>query len=115
MLIIKLESEPNGAHSSKICDCCELPAGWIVVPSNLEQKSISLLPFVLLTTENGVVTGVEDDVEARGNVPKPEILTDPMDEIRLAVAELAVTAAQKDAENKLAIAELAEAMIGGTK
>lgn len=44
---------------------------------------------------------------------REEMQPDPTTQIQLAVAELAEVSAQRDIENKLAIAELAEAMTGG--
>ena len=89
------------------------PEGFEAIPKEFEKRFFNFFPFAMPLTEGGALVDISENVDARKNAPKPEMPADPMDEIKLAVAELAVTAAQKDAENKLAIAELAEAMMGG--
>ena len=78
MLMINLTAESNGAHASQMSSAPLIPPdGWAVLPPALEATALPLLPWVKLTIENGVVTAVEDDAEARAAweaipVPPPE-------------------------------------------
>jgi len=78
MLIIKRTAESNGAHASQASSApIAPPDGWIVIPADLEATALPLLPWVKLTVEDGIVTAVEDDTEARAAweatpVPPPE-------------------------------------------
>lgn len=51
--------------------------GWLLVPQELEERLLSLLPYVRLTLDGDVVVGVEDDAEARANPTEPEPAHDP--------------------------------------
>lgn len=67
MLIIKLRPEENGAHGSQLCNFAlpEIPEGWAVVPPELEQQAMELLPWVTLEIADGKIIGVADNAEAR--------------------------------------------------
>lgn len=83
--------------------------GYIEVPENLERKVMDCYGFCDLVIANGaLVDVVPSEIPAP---PAPKL--DPITQVQLAVAELAEVSAQRDIENKLAIAELAEAMTGG--
>lgn len=66
MFIIKIAPEENGAHASQKTNVpISVPGGWAVVPPELEQTAVSLLPWVILTVQGGVVASITDDTEAR--------------------------------------------------
>lgn len=117
MLIVKMEVESNGAHAGQQINAnIPSPEGYVVIPQHLEAATLPLLPWVKLTVEDGIVIAVEDDVESRNaqpNQPEPTQPVDPLSDVKLAVAELAELQANQDLENKVAIAELAEKMLGG--
>jgi hypothetical protein len=88
--------------------------GWLLVSPELETKLLTLLPYVVLTLDGDVIVGVEDDVGARNNPPKPEPdRIDDLAQTQLALAELAETQEANNLTLQLAIAELAEALLGG--
>lgn len=62
---------------------------------------------------DGCQNMIQSEVDVQTGEPMPP--SDPFTEMRLAVAELAEVAMTRDIENKKAIAELAEAVMGGTK
>jgi hypothetical protein len=112
MLIVELQAQSNGARGNMRydLDAPPVPEGWAAVPEELEEKALAYLPFLELTVEAGVITAVAPgERPAEDPAPQPDDLT----QIQLAVAELAETEARHDRENKLALAELAEALLGG--
>lgn len=76
MLIVKILAENNGAHASNLINGkIGVPDGYAAVREDLEQKALSLLPWVRLTVADGIITAIEDDVAARAvfeALPKPE-------------------------------------------
>ncbi len=117
MLTIKITPENSGAHASHMTHASvALPEGWAVVPPHLISTALQLLPWVKLTVEEGAVTAVKDNAQARDAweaIPKPGPPPDQFAALQLALSELAEAQATLDIENKLAIAELAEALLGG--
>lgn len=122
MLLIQQEKNPNGTHNDYSVTgvmLTNVPDGWSVVHPELEELARAILPFVLLTIENGVITALTEDTEAReawerwqAEHPTPEPTLDDTTALQLAVAELAETQAADQTANELALAELAET-IGG--
>ena len=115
MLMIELAALENGAHRNQWTDgAITPPDGWAAVPEELEAKAAGYLPYILLTVEEGEITGV-----AQGVVPtptpesEPEPEPDALTQTQLAVAELAQVVEDNNTAAQLAIAELAEALLGG--
>ena len=113
MLMIELAALENGAHRNQWTDgAITPPDGWAAVPEELEAKAAGYLPYILLTVEEGEITGV-----AQGAVPtptpEPELEPDALTQTQLAVAELAQVVEDNNTAAQLAIAELAEALLGG--
>jgi hypothetical protein len=67
MLIVKTEPEENGAHANQNCPGFSIPVpeGWAEIPQDMEEAVLSVLPWVKLTAENGIVTSAAEDTEAR--------------------------------------------------
>ena len=65
MLFVKTTSESNGARASCSCPRIVAPTGYITIPFELETHTLSLLPWVTLTIEDGVVTGVSENTAAK--------------------------------------------------
>ncbi len=67
MLIVKLETEENGARANQVIYPAldTAPEGWVVIPQKLEAKALGLLPWMTLRLRGGAVTGVGDDAAAR--------------------------------------------------
>lgn len=60
---------------------------WLLVPQSLEAQFRELYPFEKYTTQDGVVTSLEDDTEARkAYVPSedPQPVLSPWDEMATA-------------------------------
>ncbi len=94
MLLIKTAPEANGAHASQRMDGAALPtSGWAVIPAELESAAVSLLPWVLLTVSDGIVTAIEDNtaVRAEWEVAQTEVKEpiNDLTQLQLALAELA--------------------------
>ncbi len=68
-MIIKIEACENGAHLNQSVTPQAVPAGWAVVPDGMEIPET--FPFVGVTSENGVVTGL-----TAGTVPEAELPPD---------------------------------------
>ncbi|MFQ8760609.1 MAG: CD1375 family protein [Intestinimonas sp.] len=69
MLMIELAALENGAHRNQWTDgAITPPDGWAAVPEELEAKAAGYLPYILLTVEEGEITGV-----AQGAVPTPTL------------------------------------------
>lgn len=70
MLVLELEQRPNGAHNNlryeTVPEDFTPPEGWAVVPQEMEEAAVGYLPFIQLTVEDGVITGV-----AQGPIPEP--------------------------------------------
>ena len=95
MLMIELAALENGAHRNQWTDgAITPPDGWAAVPEELEAKAAGSLPYILLTVEEGEITGV-----AQGAVPTPTPAPEPEPD--------ALT------QTQLAVAELAETLLGG--
>lgn len=92
MLIIRTAAESNGAHASQMSSAPVTPPdGYIVIPPELEAAALPLLPWIKLTIEDGVVTAVEDDTDARGAweaIPAPP--SPPTEQGRIEALESAV-------------------------
>lgn len=69
-MIIRIEAYENGAHANQNAVLKNVPEGWAAVPDGMEIPDT--FPFVNVTAENGVVTGM-----TAGTVPEPE--TEPGD------------------------------------
>lgn len=67
MLIVKTQPNINGSLDNQLCNFAlpQIPDGWAVVPPELEQQTMELLPWVLLELEDGEIVGVSDNAEAR--------------------------------------------------
>lgn len=67
MLIVKTTPNANGSLDNQLCNFAlpEIPEGWAVVPPELEQQALELLPWATLEVEDGKIVGVSDNVEAR--------------------------------------------------
>lgn len=72
MLAIELNPLHNGAHRNQRGEGFLVPEGWAIVPEELEQEAILYLPFIQLTVERGVITGV-----AQGAIPAPDLVPAP--------------------------------------
>ncbi len=75
MLIIKIDAKPSGEHDSQTWDGKTRPDGYAQLPPEYEAVCKASNYFVKLTVENGMVTAVEDDAEARAaweERPAPE-------------------------------------------
>lgn len=57
----------NGAydHQNSPIPFSNIPDSWLAIPIELEAITKNYLPFVKITTENGTISKVEDNVEAR--------------------------------------------------
>ena len=113
MLMIELAALENGAHRNQWTDgAVTPPEGWVAVPEELEAAAVTYLPYILLTVEEGDITGV-----AQGTIPTPTPAPEPepdaLTQTQLAVAELAQVAEDNNTAAQLAIAELAETLLGG--
>ena len=66
MTIIKLEPEENGAYANQTINgrLSFIPDGWTELPESLSGKA-DLLPWVILITENGAITDILPNNEAR--------------------------------------------------
>ncbi|MBQ3403994.1 MAG: hypothetical protein IJG63_01070 [Oscillospiraceae bacterium] len=76
MVYIKTEADINGAHSEYQISSVpyeQLPEGWAEIPEGLLEKWESFRPYVKLSMENGLITDIEDDAEARAAAP---VITD---------------------------------------
>lgn len=58
MLIIEIKPLENGAHRNQRGDIINVPAGWIEVPSEMEEVAASYLPFINLDIDGGILVGV---------------------------------------------------------
>ena len=95
MLMIELAALENGAHRNQWIDgVITPPEGWAAVPEELEAEAAGYLPYILLTVEEGEITGM-----AQGTIPTPTPEPEPEPD--------ALT------QTQLAVAELAEALLGG--
>lgn len=67
MLLIKTSPNANGSLDNQLCNfgLPTIPDGWAVVPPELEQQTLELLPWVTLELEGGEIIGVSDNAEAR--------------------------------------------------
>lgn len=67
MLIVKLEPETNGARANQnLSDTLDiLPEGWTAVPEGLEAAALAALPWLSLTAEEGAVTAVAENAQAK--------------------------------------------------
>lgn len=67
MLIVKLEPEANGALANQLIspELDSVPDGWVLIPQKLEEKALSLLPWLTLKLRGGSVTAVGDNDAAR--------------------------------------------------
>lgn len=119
---INITPAVNGAHSDQANSFFEvegIPEGWIEVPEELVPIWKQYAPFVALTIEDGKLTGISDNPEARAAQQAAGAGTDasaPVDlltQIQLAIAELAEAQAADQTATELALAELAELIMGG--
>lgn len=113
MLMIELAALENGAHRNQWIDgVITPPEGWAAVPEELEAEAAGYLPYILLTVEEGEITGM-----AQGTIPTPTPAPEPepdaLTQTQLAVAELAQVVEDNNTAAQLAIAELAETLLGG--
>lgn len=96
-----------------------IPDGYAIVPDYVATSVFyDYNGFVNLTVENGIVLEMTPNIEAweawKASLPEPD--QEPLDEItalQLAVTELAETQENYQTANELALAELAELLIGG--
>lgn len=97
MLIIRLNPENNGSYSNQLCNFTlpEIPQGWAVVPPELEQQALELLPWVTLELEGGVIVGVSDNAEARAAAAAEPTPAEPVDETALLRAQVAMLQEQQ--------------------
>ena len=74
MLIVKLEPETNGARANQnLSDTLDIlpegwtavPEGWTAVPEGLEAAALAALPWLSLTAEEGAVTAVAENAQAK--------------------------------------------------
>ena len=67
MTIIKIEPCDNGAHANQTKNGVfkTVPDGWAPVPAELEASTRAYLPWVSLTVENGAITEVSEDTDAK--------------------------------------------------
>lgn len=67
MLIVKLETEENGARANQLIYPAldAAPEGWVEIPKELEAQALSLLPWMTLRLRGGAVVGVADDEAGR--------------------------------------------------
>lgn len=76
MLIVKIEPEDNGSHVGQTGTFPKIPDGYVEIPKAFKVKTLSLLPFINIIIERGVVTCIEDNATARAAwkvtpTPKP--------------------------------------------
>lgn len=84
MTIIKLCAEVNGAHANQSGDIAFVPEGWARIPDNLLPVWEQYKPFVALTVEDGIITDMADNPEARAAqeaadaaiIPEPDLQAD---------------------------------------
>lgn len=93
MLLVKTQPNANGSLSNQRAnfDLPKIPEGWAVVPPELEQQALELLPWVTLEMEGGEIVGVSDNAEARAaaaNEPEPTPEPDEAARLRAQVAML---------------------------
>lgn len=113
MLMVQVKELPNGAHRNQSGDSLEAPPGWVVIPPELEGEARDYLPFIQLTLdENGEVESVEPGPQPDSE-PAPTYEPSETDNIALALAELATRVEENNTACQLAIAELAQALLGG--
>jgi len=119
MIILNLTAESNGAHANQTVNgnLSSIPEGWAQIPDNLLPAWEAYKPFVTLTVEDGVITGMADNPEARAAQEAADAAYEPpLDELtltQLALAELAEAQEAAQTAMELAIAELAEILLGG--
>jgi len=66
MIILKQIPESNGAYANQTCDeNFSIPVGYIHIPDEFEAQIQAVLPWVLLTIDNGVVTGIAENTAAK--------------------------------------------------
>lgn len=95
MLLIKTSPNANGSHANQSCNFAlpAIPEGWAVVPPQLEQQTLELLPWVLLELEDGEIVGVSDNAEARAAAaadPAPEPEPTQLDRVEAQVTYTAM-------------------------
>lgn len=100
MLIVKINANANGtlANQRTGFDLPEIPEGWAVVPPELEQRALELLPWVTLELEDGVIVGVSDNAEARAAAaaePTPEPAPTPEEQNTRLRAQIAMLQEQQ--------------------
>lgn len=81
--MMEVQALENGAHRNQSGDFAEIPDGYIEVPESLMDAYTAAVPFMDLTIEDGVLTGITA-------LPKPEpeaITPPPTVEERLAAVE----------------------------
>lgn len=117
MVILKLIPEVNGTHDNQSGADLPVPEGWAQIPDIFMPVWEQYKPFVILTVEDGVITGMADNPEARAAQEAADAAYEPpLDDLtltQLAIAELAEAQAAAQTATELALAELAELIAGG--
>ena len=65
MLYIKEQANSNGTHDNFQSSENVQVDGYLNVPLELEELALTLLPFVIITVADGVITNIEDNPVAR--------------------------------------------------
>lgn len=73
MLIVRLDTEDNGARANQIVYPAfdTVPEGWVQIPQALEDRALELLPWMGLEVQDGAVVGIYDDVASRAAAAVP--------------------------------------------
>lgn len=67
MLYVSPTKDRNGMYDYQFSPVPfpQLPEGFFLVPTGLEEKALAYLPFLKLTINNGAITSIEDNTDAR--------------------------------------------------
>lgn len=116
MNIIRKDTRPSGARFN-IEENWSKPTPPDTHYQVADGVELSHGGFGTLTVEDGIVVGFAPDVQAwehwQAEHPAPEPTLDDITVLQLAVAEIAEIQTADQTANELALAELAEMMLGG--
>lgn len=103
MWIIEIAALENGAHRNQSGFVGDVPAGWATIPDDMEVPET--FPFVGITVEGGVVTGMTSGIVP--DVPDPGGQKPSIED--------RVTALEAEAEQAKADREALNILLGGAE